>query len=181
MRLKILLAALAASALAACTANLEKAVSKHEAAPGEGWTMQVLGEADDQVFLVTGPDGKTAAARAAGGKSTLMADAEAQALLAEAQTAFAADLPDEKVSIEAPGVSIKVSANDDATGGNERGAVRIAVGGISINVDGDDAGGNGRGTVRIAGVNAEAAHKFIDDAEDLSPEVKRQMREKLGL
>jgi len=179
MRIKTLFAAFAAGLLAAC--SMEKAVSEHAAAPGDGWTMQVLGEETNQVFMVTGPDGKRAAARVTGGESVMVADAEAQTLFADAQTALSRDPPDEKVSIQAPGVSIKVSADEDATGEAERGRVRIAVGGISIDVDGDEGSGDGRGTVRIAGVNAEAAHKFIDEAEDLSPEVKRQMREKLGL
>lgn len=180
MRIQVLFAALAIGLLSACTGSLEKEVSEHEAAPGEGWTMQVLGTDANQVYLVTGPDGKTAAARVQDGVSALIPDGEAQTLMSEAQTAFSSDLPDEKVSIAAPGVSIKV-AGDEGADGNGRGSVRIAVGGVNIDVNGDDAAGNGRGTVRIAGVNGEAAHKFIDEAEGLSPEVKRQMREKLGI
>lgn len=181
MRIQIILAALAAGLVTACTGDFREAVAEHEAAAGEGWTMQVLGEDTNQVYMVTRPDGKRAAARVTGSGSTMIADAEAQTLFAEAQTALSRDPPDEKVSIQAPGLSIKVSADEDATGEAERGRVRIAVGGVSIDVDGDEAGSDGRGTVRIAGVNADAAHKFIEEADDLSPEVKRQMREKLEL
>ena len=179
MRIKGLFAAFAIGALCACTGSLEKEVSEHAAEPGEGWTMQVLGTDANQVYVVTGPDGKTAAARVQDGVSAMIPDDEAQTLLSEAQTALSRDLPDEKVSIAAPGVSIKVAADDTEDGG--RGSVRIAVGGVNIAVDGDDAAGDGRGTVRIAGVDGEAAHKFIDEAEGLSPEVKQQMREKLGI
>jgi hypothetical protein len=179
MRIKGLFAALAIGALSACTGSLETDVSENAAAPGEGWTMQVLGTEANQIYVVTGPDGKTAAARVQGGVSAMIPDGEAQTLMSEAQTAFSRDLPDEKVSIAAPGVSIKVAGDESVEGG--RGSVRIAVGGVSIDVDGDDSSGDGRGTVRIAGVDGEAAHKFIDEAEGLSPDVKRQMREKLGI
>lgn len=178
MRIPVFIA-IAALALSGCSDAVENAVSDKAAAEGEGWTMQVLGDDKKAIYLVTGPDGKSAAASLEGGVSTLIGDAEAQGFMAQTQTALAADAPPEKVSIAAPGVSIKVAADDNENGG--RGKVAINVGGISINVDGDDANGDGRGAFRIAGVNEEAATKFIEEIDDLSPEVKARMREKLGL
>ena len=84
MRAPILLMALAALALSACTDS----VSEHAAAPGQAWTMQIAGAGEDAVFLVTSPDGKTAAARVAGGVSTLIADTEAQSLISAGQAAI---------------------------------------------------------------------------------------------
>ncbi len=183
MRAPIFLLVLAMAALAGCDRVIERSVDqvaeRAAAAPGEGWTMQIAGAGDDDaVFLVTSPDGKTAAARVSGGVSTLIADTEAQGLISTSQAALSEDPPPEKVAITAPGFSLKVSADD--TAGAERGRVRINVGGVSVAVDGDDADGDS-GIVRIAGVNEEAALKFINDIDDLSPEVKAQMREKLGL
>ena len=141
--------------------------------------MQIVGAGnEDAVFLVTGPAGQSAAARVAGGVSTLIGDTEAQGIMAVGQAAMAADAPPEKVAITAPGFSLKVSADDTEAAG--RGRVRINVGCVSVAVDGDDTNGD-RGVVRIGGVNEAAALKFIEDIDDLSPEVKAQMREKLGL
>ncbi len=183
MRAPLLLIALAACALAGCERAIEssvsRSVSEHAAVPGQEWTMQIAGAGnEDAVFLVTSPDGRTAAARVAGGVSTLIADTEAQGLISTAQAALSEDPPPEKVAIAAPGFSLKVSG--DNAGDGERGRVRINVGGVSVAVDGDDTNGDS-GVVRIGGVNEEAALKFIEDIDDLSPEVKAQMREKLGL
>ena len=185
MRVPFILMAVAALALTGCGRAIERTVdrtvARHAGEPGQEWSMQVLGTDADRIFLVSGPEGKTAAARIAGGVSTLIADTEAQGLLSagEAVTAAAAPLP-EKVAIEAPGFSLKVAAEDNGDDGKGRGRVRINVGGIKIAVDGDDTSG-GQGQVRIDGVNADAASKFIDDIDELSPEVKKQMRDKLGL
>lgn len=178
MRAPMILMALAACALAGCL-DVKDSVSDKAAAPGQEWTMQIAGAGDDNaVFLVTSPDGKTAAARVSGGVSTLIADTEALGLISTSQAALSEDPPPEKVVIAAPGFSLKVSADD--TAGAERGRVRINAGGVSVAVDGDDTNG-GKGVVRIGGVNEEAALKFINEIDDLSPEVKQQMREKLGL
>lgn len=180
--MRTLIVALAAVALAACTSEVSKAVNEKAAAsPDQAWTIQVVGDNEDNVMVVTGPGGKSAAARVTAGASSLLADAEAQGFLAEAQTAYEADPPPEKVSIKAPGVSINVAADETAGENSGRGRVRIDVGGIQVHVDGDEADGEGRGVFRMTGVNADTAREFIEDADDLSPEVKQQMREKLGL
>ncbi len=180
MRIPIALAALAFGALAGCSPTSE--VAGKAAAPGKEWTMQVVGDDAGAVYVITGPDGQTAAARVADGVSTLVDDAAAQSLVGETRAALA-ETPEapERVDIAAPGFSLKVNADDDSVDGAERGKVAIRMGGVSVDVDGEDAGGAGRGAVRISGVNAQAAGDFIDEIDDLSPEVKAQMRTKLGL
>jgi len=183
MRAPILLMAVAALALAGCDRAVEKAVDKavseQAAAPGQEWTMQVVGSGNDEaVYLVTSPDGKTAAARIKSNVSTLIEDAEAKSFFAAAQAAQPTETLPEKVAISLPGVSINVSGDDNAEGG--RGKVRINAGPVNIAVDGDNADGSS-GAVRIGGVNADAAAKFIEGIDNLSPEVKQQMRDKLGL
>ncbi|MDX2233948.1 MAG: hypothetical protein NW200_05575 [Hyphomonadaceae bacterium] len=184
-----LIAAVAVLALAGCSRLVEKSVEasvgEHAAEPGKEWSMQVLGDDAARVILVKGPDGRTAAARVTKGVSTLIDDTEALGLIGESQAALAAadadGAPTERVAISAPGFSLKVAGDDEAGGTDGKGRVAIMASGVSINVDGDDAGGEGRGLVRIAGVNDRAAAEFIDGVDELSPEVKAQMREKLGL
>ena len=108
----------------------------------------------------------------------LIEDAEAKNFFAAAQAAQPTEPLPEKVAISLPGVSINVSGDDNAEGG--RGKVRINAGPVNIAVDGDSADGSS-GAVRIGGVNADAAAKFIEGIDHLSPEVKQQMRDKLGL
>jgi hypothetical protein len=108
-------------------------------------------------------------------------DAEVSAMMTRTQAALAATQPPEKVAITAPGVSIKIAADEtDGDDNGGRGRVAIDVGGVSIHVDGDDDGG-GRGAVKIGGVDSKAAAKFIEGIDEMSPEVKAKMREKLGL
>ena len=180
---------LAALALTGCDRVIERSVDravervsgKYAAEPGQEWTMQVLGSDGDRVYLVTGPDGRTAAARYKSGVSTLIGAAEAQSFISTNVEALAAagPPPPQKVAISAPGVSIKV-AGDDTEGDNSRGRVQIKIAGVSVDVDGAE-GADGHGQVRIGGVDRNAALKFIDENDDLSPDVKKQMRDKLGL
>ena len=163
--------------LAGCSRQIENAVAELEAAPGEEWTMRVLGDDADRVFLVVGPDGKHVGARLKGGASTLLEDAEAMALIGKSSL-VSEEPPPEKLSITTPGATIKIGADEEGNG--DRGRVQISAGGVDINVAGDSTGGDS-GEVAIQGVNATAAGKFIDDIEELSPEVKQKMREKLGL
>lgn len=172
--------AVAGLVLAGCDQEIEKAVSDRAAEPGQGWTMQVVGRDENHVFLVTGPDGRSAAARVVGaGEGALIDEGEARGLMAETQSALAANPPPEKVSIKAPGVSINVAGDEGGAGKDGRGRVAIDVGGVSIHVDGNTDADNGQ--VRIGGVNADAARKFIDDIEGLTDDQKAQMRARLGL
>lgn len=172
-------------ALAACAPDVagtvSDAVSEHAAAPGEGWTMQVIGDDADRVFLVTRPDGKTAAARVRGESCAMVGAEEARTLAAAEIAALAAvPAPKEHVSIEAPGFALRVAGDGDETGTGGRGQVRIDVGGLKVNVDGDEAR-DGRAAVTIEGVNEDAARRFIDESEELTAEVKAQMLRELGL
>ena len=188
MRSPIFLMAVSALALVGCDRVIERSVdravgrvtSKYAAEPGQEWTMQVLGTGADRIYLVTGPGGRSAAARLKGGVSTLIENTEAKGFISTNVEALAAagPPPPQKVAIFAPGLSLKVSGDDDDRSG--RGRVQIKVAGVSVDVDGDD-GPDGHGQVRIGGVDADAALKFIDDIDDLSPEVKKQMCDKLGL
>lgn len=187
MRSPIVLLVAAVLALSGCDRIVEKSVDravdkvtdKFAAAPGEGWSMQVLGSDVDRIYLVIGPHGQTAAARLKDGVSTLIDAKEAEGLIDTGRAALAeGPQPPQKVAISAPGLSLKVSGDDDR--GDGRGSVKMNIGGVNIDVSGDEAG-DGRGAVRIGGVDERAALKFIDEIDDLSPEVKKQMRDKLGL
>lgn len=180
MRMRTLVILLAASVLAACgvVVNGESGKGGADIQLGEGgWTVQIAGDDANQSFLVTGPDGKQSAARVTDGTSALIAPSEAQALMAISPTGDGA--LDNKVSIQAPGFSLKVDADDANDQG--RGRVSIKAGGVDVFVDGEGDDANGRGRVRIAGLDADSARKFIEENDDLSADTKAKMREQLGL
>lgn len=180
MHMRTLVILLAASVLAACgDVDVKTGSGSADVAIGNGgWTVQILGEDNDQTFLVSGPEGKQAAARVTNGTSALIGASEAQSLIGAAAPADDTTM-ENKVSIQAPGFSLKVDADDTENAG--RGRVSIKAGGVDVDVDGQGDDASGRGRVRIAGLDADAARKFIDDNDDLSAETKAQMREKLGL
>ncbi len=183
------LAALALLGLAACSPGKVEVIGDN----GEkvvvngvgrgGYTLQVVGDEGAQVYIVTAPDGRTAAAKVEGEASALLGPAEAQNMVSRQQAAMAdvdrGEGRGEHVNIQVPGFSLQVTG-DDADG--ERGTVRMKAAGFDLDVDSDDDGsGNERAVVRIGGVDAESAREFIDGADGLSEETKAQMREKLGL
>ena len=150
-----------------------------------GYTLQVVGDDGAQVYVVTAPDGRTAAGKVEGEASTLLGPAEAQNMVTRQQAAMAAasagrgEDKGDNVNISVPGVSLHVSG-DDANG--DRGKVQMRAGGFDLDVNSDDDGaGNERAVVRIGGVDADSARQFINDTDGLSEETKAQMREKLGL
>jgi hypothetical protein len=188
MMLRFGLAALALIGLAACSPGKVEVTSDN----GEkvvvhgsgGYTLQVVGDDAAQIYIVTAPDGRVAAAKSEGEASSLLGAAEAQnavarqtAQMAAAETA-AGDSKSDDVNIRVPGFSLQVS-DDGSTGG---GKVRMQAGGFDLDVNSSDDGtGNERAVVRIGGVDADSASQFIDDTDGLSEEVKAQMREKVGL
>jgi len=151
-----------------------------------GYTLQVVGSDATQIYVVTAPDGRVAAAKVAGQVSTLLGAAEAQNLVAGQQAAMAAasaadgaDKSGDHVNIQVPGFSLQV-AGDDSNG--DHGKVKMKAAGFDLDVNSaDDGTGKEHAVVRIGGVDAESARKFIDDADGLSAETKTQMLEKLGL
>jgi hypothetical protein len=172
------MAALAVLALTACSISTEPGPPPKPAS-SEGFTLQIIADENSQVYYVAHADGRAAAARAAGGESTLIDPSEAEAA-AEARLGVMGEPSDGPVHIRFPGVSISV-AEQDGTGA-DRARVAINVAGHEILVDAQDHGDDKEdAVVRIPGVSAEAARDFIDDAERLSADVKAQMKEALGL
>ncbi|HRO03135.1 MAG TPA: hypothetical protein PLS69_05980 [Terricaulis sp.] len=173
--MRAILAGLAALALAACSeAELAGAP---EDAPG-GYTLEVRANGDAQVFLVTGPDGRSTAGRAAGGVSALM-DTEA----ARAFTVLPENeepLP-EVMSLRLPGLNLSIAAEGDT--GEEGARVSINAGGrqVEVNARDNDAGDTERAHVRITGASESEARNFIAEADKLSPEVQSEMLAALGL
>ena len=165
-----------ALALAACDGSMT--VTDQE--PAGGYTLEVRADQSQQTYIVTAPDGRVTGARHAEGASALM-DADAvqrlgamQPLSGEGQEVFA---------LRFPGVDIAVSADGDHPN-SESAQVRISAGGRSVHVDADEGGpgdADGRANVRITGATEEDAREFINDAEQLSAEVKAQMLAALGL
>lgn len=178
------LMALAVMGLAACSPGKVEVTSEN----GEtvvvngrgGYTLQVVGAEKDQVYIVTAPDGRTAAARVTDGASALMGAGEAQNMVAAQQAAMGPEpgAGGDDVHISVPGFSLKVK---DGQGDGDRSHVQMKAAGFDLDVNADETGGSERAVVRIGGADAKSAREFIDGADGLSPEVRAQMREKLGL
>jgi hypothetical protein len=139
--------------------------------------LEVRADEQAQVFVVSGSDGKTTAARVENDVSTLLSAEDAQAFLAAAPPAPAAD--GDKVTFRVPGLSIEAAGNGEDGGG--AGSVKVNIDGKTIDIAGEGSGEDGDATVRIAGVDADAARDFIEKSDGVSEEVKAQMRASLGL
>jgi hypothetical protein len=172
--------AVLALGLAACDGSTS--VGDGAAATSDGYTLEIRASEATQSYVVITPDGRTVGARAADGASALMDAARAQALVAEPPPEGEA-LP-EVMSIRLPGFEMAVSGTDENPDG-ENGSVNIRVGGEQNVVVRANEGGPGEADdtayVRITGADEEAARDFVNDAEELSPEVKTQMLAELGL
>jgi hypothetical protein len=177
--MRFLFAALALGA-AACSSD----INIGDAAPGEGYTLEVRANAAEQTYMVTGADGRMVAARASDGVSSLLDANGVQALAAT--PAPTSDAP-EVMSMRLPGFEMKIGAEDGNPDGGDAN-VDISIGGadgqrIHVNADegatADD--GDDRAHVLITGADETAVRDFIRDAEELSPEVKSQMLAALGL
>lgn len=149
----------------------------------DGYTLEVRADPDVQVFLVTAPDGRRVAGRAADGVSALMDDAAIQAL-AGAPAPVDEELQ-EVVSLRLPGLNLSVRGDpEDMSADGGGGRVSINVGGHSVEVNANEGGpgeDDDRANVRITGVSEEEAREFIAKADQLSPEVQAQMLTGLGL
>lgn len=175
-----LLAFVALSMAAACNVTVNTGSNGEELA--EGFTMEILADGDDQIYLVRHSDGRESAARVANGVSELIDGRAALAAFDAAPQSFVAEAADADVSIKAPGFSLSVAGVQD-NGNGEDGAARIEInaGGESVLVDAAGSDANGRARVRIGGADDEAARDFINGADDLSPETKAAMLAALGL
>ncbi|MBL8559713.1 MAG: hypothetical protein JNM47_13385 [Hyphomonadaceae bacterium] len=142
-----------------------------------GYTLQVVGDDAERIFVVTAPDGRSAAARAAGETSSLLGAAEAQNLISTHQAALAAAPAGEDVSIRVPGFTLEVT--DGGADGRDR--VKMRAMGIDLDVDADETDAGDRAVVRIGGVDEKSAREFIEGADGLSAETRAEMMKKLGL
>ncbi|MBI1250806.1 MAG: hypothetical protein GC189_04970 [Alphaproteobacteria bacterium] len=178
--MRFIMIVLAAAALAACTVETSTtttATSGEAAAPGEGYVIELLADDDVQTFRITNPEGVIAAAQVSAGASAMVPAQTVQALF---ETVSPGPPEDADVVLRAPGFNLQVSGEE---GRDERAHVAINIAGKDILVDAQDHGPNGqeRAVVRLSGVNAETARDFIDDAEDLSPDVKAELKAAAGL
>lgn len=177
-------AALALFGLAACEGG---AMDSNGATPA-GYRLEVRALEGVQTYLITAPDGKVVGAQAADGASRLLDEARIHEI-AETPMPADADAPPEVMSLKLPGFEMSVNADHDEEGNtssddNGNAQVKMRVRGqetVSI-----DARENGPGDaddiahVVISGASAETARDFINDADELSEEVKAQMRAALG-
>ena len=147
----LFLALIAPVALLACDGSY---TASGDQAPAGGYTLEVRASENIQTFIVTAPDG---------------------AMVAAANT--------EVFALRFPGVDISVAADADNPN-SESATVRVNAGGRSVFVDAQEGGpgdGDDRANVRITGATEEDARDFINDAEQLSDEVKTRMIAALGL
>jgi len=182
--MRVLFAALAALTLAACEASVSS--KGGEAAGADGYTMEVRANAHQQTYLIVTPEGRTVGAQAAEGASALMDATRAQALFSEPPPRSSSEDVPEVFSLRLPGFDMSVRGRDDDTT-EENGQVQLSIGGGNgqqITVDADEGGpgeADDRAYVRITGADEEAVRDFINDAEELSAEVKTQMLAELGI
>ncbi|MGE0597535.1 MAG: hypothetical protein AB7P07_14320 [Hyphomonadaceae bacterium] len=179
-----LLIAAAAGLLAACSVETSDGAAVHVSGDAGPYEMQIAASDAAQIYYVTGPDDRAAAARVENGVSSVIDVAEARLAVGEARAA-AADLgpiQDETLAIRVPGFSMTIAAEDDsAPGDSGRAQIAINAGGREVNVDASGDGEADGAIVRISGASEDDARDFIRDAEELSAETKDQMLAALGL
>lgn len=179
-----MIAALALAAVAACDGTTTTTSADGQAS-ASGYTMEIRASSVEQTYIIVAPDGRTVGARAASGASALMNEQRAQAMFADPPPE-GEDMP-EVFSIRLPGFSMSVAGTEDeGSSEHENGRVNLSIGGAGENVIvRADEGGPGeeddRAYVRITGADEDGVREFISEQEDLSAEVKEQMRAALGL
>lgn len=196
MRGRIAAGLLSALALMACdsvnvstTASSDTASPEAAAASSEQFTIEMVVNDGEQIYLITdASDGTRAAARVQGGVSTFLDANEARTLLTAQQGAL--QTPErEAVGVTMPGFNLSIHADDgssdtgaDTSGGNAR--VSVDVGQRSFEVNAGGGGGSDAGDhaqIRMAGMSAEDTRQFIIEADGLEPGVQQQMLDALGL
>ena len=174
------LIAVLALGLAACDAPGGLAGGPDGAA-GDTYTVEIRALESVQTYIVTAPDGRVVAARAADGASALL-DANATRALGAVETAAASDAP-EVFALRFPGVDISIAADEDNPN-SESARVRVNAGGHSVLVDANEGGpgeADDHANVRITGMSAADVREFIVKADELSPSVQAQMLTDLEL
>lgn len=145
------------------------------------YTVEIRALESVQTYIITAPDGRVVAARAADGASALL-DANATRALGVAEAAAASDAP-EVFALRFPGVDISISADEDNPN-SESARVRVNAGGHSVLVDANEGGpgeADDHANVRIAGMSEADVREFIAKADELSPSVQAQMLTDLDL
>lgn len=178
MRLMIAGVALLA---AACSADVN--VSDGDQPGAGGYTLEVRATQAEQTYLITAPDGRVIGARAAEGASALMDGQRAQRLASDPPPQ--GETPPEVMSLRLPGFEMQINAKEDDANG-ESGRVALSLGGNGHNIvvhadEGGPGGADDRAYVRITGADEAAVRDFINDAEELSADVKAQMFAALGI
>ncbi len=179
--MRAVLAVFALASVAACV-DIKPGDSDLAGAAAEGYTLEIRANADEQIYLVTSPEGRTVAARAAEGASALMDEAASRALAAAA--APASESMREVVSLRMPGINLSVSGDPDDKGQDGSASVSINVGGHSVEVNASEGGpgeADDRAHVLIRGVPESEVREFVAKADQLSPGVQAQMLAELGL
>lgn len=181
--MRLLFLALAAPLiLAACDGSYSSSgVAGDAQEPAGGYTLEVRAVQGVQTYVVIGPDGRRTGSRAAAGVSALL-DAEAIQGLGDMEPLRGEPNP-EVFAMRFPGVDISVAA-DESDPNSESATVRVNAGGRSVHIDAEDGGpgeNDDSANVRITGATESDARDFINDAENVSAEVKQQMLTALGL
>lgn len=168
--------------LAACDGSYSSTDADSQAQdPAGGYTLEVRAVEGVETYIVTAPDGRQTASRVAEGASALL-DANAIQGLGDMEPIVGEPNP-EVFALRLPGVDISVAADEDNPNGDSA-TVRVNAGGRSVHVDAEDGGpgeNDDRANVRITGATESDARDFINDAEDISAEVKTQMLAAVGL
>lgn len=182
MRLLFLLALAAPLILAACDGSYSSSDATGDAQePAGGYTLEVRAVEGVQTYVVIAPNGRQTGTRVAEGASALL-DASAIQGLGDMEP-LSNEANPEVFAMRFPGVDISVAA-DESDPNSESATVRVNAGGRSVHVDAEDGGpgeNDDRANVRITGATESDARDFINDAENVSAEVKQQMLAALGL
>jgi len=179
--LRLMLLTLAAPLLLAACDGSYSSTDIADQDPAGGYTLEVRAVEGVQTYIVTAPDGRQSASRVAEGASALLDESAVQGLGEMAP--LRSDPRPEVFALRFPGVDISVAADEDNPN-SESATVRINAAGRSVHVDAEEGGpgdDDDRANVRITGATESDARDFINDAEDVSAEVKSQMLAQLGL
>ena len=176
---RVLLALVAPLILAACDGSYTSTDAAQT--PAGGYSLEVRAVQGVQTYIVTAPDGRQTASTIVEGISSLL-DADQIQRLGVAEPLSAEPHP-EVFAMRLPGVNISVAADEDNPNGDSA-TVRVNAGGRTVHVDAEDGGpgeNDDTANVMITGATESDARDFINDAEDISVEVRQQMLTALGL
>lgn len=178
--MRTMFAVLIAGVLALSACSVETS-TEGASAPAEasGYTFEIVANDQEQIFVVSHEDGRAAAAQAVEGQSRSITPDEAAALIGRRQAAFQQP-GEEVVTLRVPGAELSIQGDDAQNNEAVRINIQTKEGGVTVNAQ-DQGEGNGRAHVRVTGADEEAARDFINEQEDLSPEVKAEMLAALGL